>query len=437
MKRVLRPLLIALLWSGASRKLRREKPYLILISGSVGKTSAKDAIADVLARSDRPVLKTLGNMNTEVGTPLSLLGFNELPDGILEWISAMVLTLFPPRIAGKGRPFYVIEVAADRPGDIRFLTDRLGPCDVAVMTPIVAQHIANYASIEELAKEESSILQAVKPEGYALLQSENAPLAAYAGVVSPTLWYGLDGAGGKTGVQGKVTGRTSSGLVCQMEYRVARSLDSVGGKRSQRIEVRTRVMGEHQLYALLVAAAIGFQEGLSADRIKEGLEAYEVPSGRGRIIEGQKGITIVDDTYNGAPDGVKAGLAMLREFAGDRRVVAILGNMNELGDFSEQAHKEVAAAAGALVDFLVVVGPHREIMAKAAHAAGMPKVSLLSFATPEQLISHSSQCVQADDVVYVKGSQNNVRLERFVKKIMAHPEQAGSLLVRQGRSWSH
>jgi UDP-N-acetylmuramoyl-tripeptide--D-alanyl-D-alanine ligase len=436
MKRVLRHYLLALFWSGARRKLTREDPYIILVSGSVGKTSAKEAIAGVLAKSGRPVVKTLGNMNTEIGLPLSLLGFGELPHGPFGWLYASLRGLVPPHTAGKGRPYYVLEVGADHPGDIAYLTDRLGPCDVAVMTPIVAQHIANYASLDELAKEETGILQAVRPDGYALLQSENHSLAGYAKAVPRTLWYGFGVGGTQLGVRGKVTGRSLTGLICQIEYRLAGTPDPTGAKRSGRITVQAKVLGQHQLYALLAAAAIGFQEGVSPEGVQAALEGYEVPAGRGRVIEGYKGITVIDDTYNGAPDGVKAGLQMLKEFAGDRRVVAVLGNMNELGSLAAEAHRDVAATAADSVDFLVVVGPHKDIMLQAALGAGMRAGSVLAFSTPEQLIAQADQCVQANDVVYVKGSQNNVRLERFVKKIMAHPDQARKMLVRQGKNWS-
>lgn len=205
--------------------------------------------------------------------------------------------------------------------------------------------------------------------------------------------------------------------------------------RERNIELQHTFEEKHQLYALLAAATVGLQEGVGKELIIQALEAYMVPQGRGRVIEGVHSITLVDDSYNGAPDGVKAGLAMLHDFAGDRRVVAVLGSMNELGSMAEQAHREVAQHAAETVDFLVVVGQYRDQMLEAAASAGMSRSHMLAFTTPEQLIAQAEEVVRTNDVVYVKGSQNNVRLERFVKALMAHPEQAAQVLVRQGKQW--
>lgn len=127
---------------------------------------------------------------------------------------------------------------------------------------------------------------------------------------------------------------------------------------------------------------------------------------------------------------------MLKPYAKKRRVVAILGNMNEFGDKAEAAHIEVARYAPGKVDYLILAGPFASLMAKEAEAAGLASHQVIAFQTPEQLLDKLDQLVQRGDVVYIKGSQNKVRLERAVKLLMEHPEQAEQLLARQSSFWT-
>ena len=117
--------------------------------------------------------------------------------------------------------------------------------------------------------------------------------------------------------------------------------------------------------------------------------------------------------------------------------MAILGTMNELGSFATEAHTQIAKEAAKQADFFIALGQYAEQMASVAKAAGMSGLAVLSFKTPEQLLEHLDQVIKAKDVVYIKASQNGMFLERIVKRLMAKPELAGELLVRQSRFWDH
>lgn len=433
MKAAFRAYILQKIWRKALARAAQEKPYVITLTGTVGKTSAKEAVAGLLALTGRPVVKTLGNMASDMGLPLSLLGYDEQPAGAWEWFKAAFL-LRPQVISGQ-QPYYVLEFSADKPGDITFLAERF-PADAAVITAITPAHMANYPKFEDLVEEKFSLLKGVREGGYVVLNADDTAIKTHHYKDRPIIWYGItkNTANPRAGVWAHQLAYTDKGLSFEVDFSSGKQLDNFS-KGSSRISVKSSLLGEHQLYPLLAAAAVAYQEGLSPALIKKGMEEYQVPNGRGRLIAGRRNITIVDDSYNSSPEAVKAGLNMLRAIAGDRRVVAVLGSMNELGDMAESAHKEVAAYAAKKVDFLIALGQYQKVMLAAAENAGMDSLDTHGFDTPEQFMRQINQVIEGRDVVYVKASQNGMRLERVVQLLMAKPEQAKDLLVRQHGYW--
>jgi UDP-N-acetylmuramyl pentapeptide synthase len=440
MRRYLRSLVLHLLWKGALRQYRSDRPLVIAVGGSVGKTSTKEAIATLLESSGFRVTKTIGNMATDFGVALSLLGFHDTPVGMFGWFRAILRSWTPPKkYKEKTAHYYVLEYSSDIQGDTNFLTKRIPPA-VAVLTTVVPVHMEQYGSEAAMVEETISLIDGVPAEGIVIANADD-PAQEKA--------LSTERLGGRTVVWYGLAGRTlpkKSGLWIQERELSTHGLHAaftwVGGKgfdaltnHPKPLTIQTRVLGSYQLYPLAAAAAVGYCNRLTPSVIQKGLELYELPAGRGRLIEGRNEVTIIDDTANASPEAVKAGLSLLKPFAGKRRRVAILGTMNELGALSETAHKEVAEEATKHVNLLVVIGKYAPQMMKAAQAAGMPAGQVMRFATPEQFMGHLTQCVQRNDVVYIKASQNGMRLERVVKALMADPQQADKLLVRQGAYW--
>jgi len=426
MRAALRQFVIRRLWQKIHSKIARENPYIITVTGTVGKTSAKEALASMLALSGRPVVKTLGNLATEVGVPLSLMGFEEQPT-TLELLHAVAI--------GKGkvlksseRPYYVLEFSADKAGDIRYITQHISS-QVGVITAITPAHMQGYKNFAELVEEKFSLLDGVVPEGYVVLNADDEAIHTHHYVKHPIFWYGISKTTPtKAGVWAHHVRCNEKGLQCSVSFIVEKG-------KAETIEVQTQLLGEHQLYPVLAAATVAWREQLAVSKIQRAIEQYRMPNGRGVLIAGKRRISIIDDTYNSSPEAVKAGLRMIRSYAGDRHTVAILGSMNELGSFAEEAHREVAKVAAKSVDMFVAVGQYAEMMVDTARKAGMPSMHALSFTTPEHLLGQLEQVVQSDDVVYIKASQNKMRLERVVKALMLKPDQADKLLVRQGNYW--
>lgn len=409
------PALLNLLWKGVARKVAYEKPYVVGVAGSVGKTSTKEAIALVLAQSGRPVVKTHGNLGTDVGIPATLLAsLEEQPSGP-DWLRVVWRALFPPRRRYAQRPYYVLEYASDKPGDIRFLTDRLAP-DLAVISQVAPVHLAAFSGMAALVKEELALAGGLAKGGKLLLNADDQHQRALLDKRSQALTFSLK----------------------EIEKSVRLEKDglrfTVGDD-----EYRANVYGRHQLYPVLAAIAVGRAEGVAAEQIQAGVAEYQVPPGRGRLLSGRNGCLILDDSYNASPEAVKASLRMLDELGRSwkRRRVAVLGQMNELGDYAEAGHLEAAKAAASAVDFLIAVGQYGPKMLAAAQEAGLSPAAATVFATPESLLAGLEDLIQPDDLVLVKASQNGMRLERAVKLIMADPQEAPRLLVRQDAYWQN
>lgn len=406
MKRLLRPVLLYLLWHGVKRKVGFERPRVIAVTGSIGKTSAKEAIATVLETSGFPVVKTHGNLGTDIGVPLSLFGFEELPSR-LGWLLVLWRALFPPCLRYEKRPYYVLEYSSDKPGDIAFLTGKL-PADVGVVTTVAPVHMQFFPDLKALVVEELAVSHGLNAGGSLIANADDPHQAILRQEHVETIWYGMEGI---------EIDRSEAGLAFTR-----------GGIRYQ-----TSLIGVHQLYPLLAAIAVGESEGVSSENILRQVAAYQVPAGRGRLLQGKNGLTIIDDTYNSSPKAVKAALLMLKEIAGKRPTIAVIGHMNELGERSEELHREVAAAASS-VDRLVLVGPHGEAMRDSAVQAGLPTDRIVVFQTSEECLERFAELVFNDEVILIKASQNGMRLERLVKSLLADPADAKQL-VRQSLTW--
>ena len=346
------------------------------------------------------MIKTQGNLNTEIGTPLSFLGFTAQPRG-LQWLTVLYRSAHNLIPTYSQLPYYVLEYSADKPGDIATLAKQI-PCDIAIITLISPVHMKFYKNFEELVKEKMSLLNYIKAGGTAVINQEDP--------------------------------NQNSDFSSVVKYSIH---DLNKEEEAILAQVKDTLIGEPQLTAALIAIKVGMLEGVPTEKITEAIKEYQPPKGRGRLIEGKNNTTIIDDSYNASPASVKAGLKMTHDFAKDksRRSVAILGNMNELGDSSTELHREVAAFAVGLVDQLILSGPLADIMGAAAIAAGFDPLAVVMVENTENLLDVIGELIQAGDIVYVKGSQNGVRLEKVVKKLMKYPEQAKEWLVRQEKSW--
>jgi UDP-N-acetylmuramyl pentapeptide synthase len=421
MKKLLKFVMVPMLGFFARAVVRRYRPRIVMITGSVGKTSTKDAVAAVLAARFY-IRKSEKSFNSEFGVPFTILGVENPWNNPLAWLSVIgsaIALLFLPN---HYPALLVLETGADRPGDLARIL-RIATPDVVIVTrlPEIPVHVEAYASPEAVREEEFSPAYALAPGAPLIIPSDDPYAVASAlQTQARTITYGITddaqvriSAADFYELKGKVVG---------MKAKV-RS----GGERGQAI-VRGSV---GQVQMLPVAAALATAEAFQIP-LTDALTAltnYEPPAGRGRLLSGKNGSIIIDDSYNSSPAAVEEALATLKAFPGAKRRIAVLGDMLELGRYSVMEHQRIGGLVGHSADVIAAVG----IRARAfAIAAGGAKV--MAFENARVAASELPNFIEEGDVILVKGSQS-VRMERIVRELLANPEDAG-LLVRQERRWA-
>lgn len=399
----------------------RYRPRIVLVSGSVGKTSTKDAVAAALSARFL-VRKSAKSFNSEFGVPFAILGVAGHPwQSHLAWLAvaknALALLLLPNHYPN----LLVLEVGADRPGDMARILHIATP-DAVVITRLseVPAHVEAYASPEAVREEEFSPAYALPP---------GAPL-----VVPADDSWALDSATRSSarrisyGVSAGADARVSDVCFYELGGKVAgmRAKAHVAGEQMDLV-VKGAV-GATQLLPPAAALALARAFGISLSESLDALEKYEPPFGRGRLFAGIKGSIIIDDSYNASPAAVEEALATLKAFPHALRRIAILGDMLELGRYSVSEHRRLGTLAGASADVIAAVG----IRAR-AFAAAAPERETLLFGDSVAAVVALPEYVRAGDVVLVKGSQA-VRTERIVEALLADPSDAARL-VRQDRAW--
>ncbi|MEO6536368.1 MAG: UDP-N-acetylmuramoyl-tripeptide--D-alanyl-D-alanine ligase [Candidatus Paceibacterota bacterium] len=428
MKQSLRNIFAYFLAALARGVLKKYKPTVVMVTGSVGKTSTKDAIAAVLD-SRFYMRASEKSYNSEFGVPLTILGAKNPWASPYAWVKvfgeALALHLFPnhyPKIL-------VLEVGADRPGDLARIL-RIATPNIVVVTqlPAVPVHVEAYATPAAVRDEEFAPAYALSPDGCLVYSADDDYVQALAKPLAVKVSsYGVD-----ESADVKLSGAAlykEKGIPVGMESMVA-----AGGK-----EYVLRVkgaLGRPQLLAPAAAIAVALELGMTTKEALKGLESYTPPAGRGRLIAGKNGATIIDDSYNASPAAVEEGLASLQIIASAQpktRRIAVLGDMLELGRYSAREHELIGISAQKLCDVLITVGTRSHATAEAAMTAGMKEECIHQFDTARDAADFLKDFIQKNDAILIKGSQS-VRMERVVEVILANHEDR-QYLVRQDAEW--
>lgn len=413
----------------AKRIVRKYQPWVIGITGSVGKTMTKEAIALVLGDSFR-VRKNERNFNTEIGVPLAIIGITDQPLSMIDWCGAAGRALW---LILRRDPAYptvlVLEMGADHPGDIAELIS-IVPCDIGVITAVGPTHLEYFQTVEAVLKEKSRLVNNLRPNGTAILNRDD------------DLVYPLRQ---KTKASVVTFGFAPDAMVRAQDFHmnidpwVGDSYTKVMGGSVFKINYHgstvpvgfTGVIGTPAVYAALAATAVGVTMGLHLHTIAERLSRLKSAPGRLSLIRGIKHALIIDDSYNSSPAAAVEALSVLGTIASSgRRAWAVMGDMWELGAYTAQAHREVGAAvvAKAHAQYLVTVGERARDSARSAVSAGMRQEDVYSFAYTEEAGRFIQNKLKEGDILLVKGSRG-MHMERIVKELMAEPLRANELLV--------
>jgi len=415
MKNIYLKIIYKILASYARKVLRKHNPIIIAVTGSVGKTSTKEAIFQVLSDEyPEKVRKNYGNLNAEIGVPLTVLGYEKLPNKFL-WPIFLILAWF--KTSPREYPEYLIlELGIEKAGDMKYLTSIAKP-DYAVITSTAPAHIVYFKDIGIYQNEKLAIISSLKESGKAVVNYDDTILNKQRedNIISFAIEKSADYIA--TDIKTSLSG-TDFRVVCT-GYKVA---------------VKSKLLGKHLIYSQLAAFAIADLVGVSRLKIGKSLERIKPIPGRMNLIDGKNNTVIIDDTYNSCnPSSVKAAINLISSIENNSRKVVILGSMNELGKSSKEAHEEVGAYLKDKCDFAVFVGPNATLMARAYG----DKKSCTVFSDRNSLIDALPNIINEKDLILVKASQNGNYFEEVTKAWMKNPKDADRLLVRQGKFWKN
>lgn len=378
------------------RYLAKHRPKIIAITGSNGKTSAKEAIYAVL-KNKYKVRKSEKNYNTEIGAPLSVLGVSP-PISNLFWPITLLRAFVISYFSIKFPEILILEMAADKPGDLKYLMNFIKP-DISVITAIgeLPVHIEYYSGPKAVAEEKSYLIKALDSSGVAILNFDDKIVLEMEGKTRAHIFtYGFkDGA--MIRAFEEQNNFCNDGKFCGLTFK----LDFEG----KIIPVKIKdAYGKPAVYACLTATVVGYVLGMNLVEIAKALEDYKSPKGRLNLIKAGEGVFIIDDTYNASPLSTSVALEFLRDLPAQRKI-AVLGDMKELGKYSEKAHKEIGKEAAKSVEYIFVVGEEAKFIALGALEGGFKKENIFEFSNSTEAGKKLKEIISRGDLILVKGSR--------------------------------
>ncbi|MDO8572942.1 MAG: UDP-N-acetylmuramoyl-tripeptide--D-alanyl-D-alanine ligase [bacterium] len=426
-KSIAKKIIVVIITLEARLVIKKYKPKIIAITGSVGKTSTKDAVYEVIATSFI-ARKSEKSFNSEIGIPLTILGVSNAWGNPLLWAKNILSGLALILLRKHYPQWLVLEVGLEKPGDIRDVTKWLTP-DIVIMTKFsdVPVHVEFFSSPAALMEEKAALVDVLKKEGLLVLNYDDEKVLALKQKSKSAVFT--------FGFSDEATIRASHD---EIEY------DKEGNPEGTIFKVNhdgTAVpahlpgtVGRQYIYSVLAALCVGSFLKINMITMVEAVAKFKTPNGRSRVIKGVKNTYIIDDTYNSSPIAVEAAIATLSQFKTKGRKIAVLGDMLELGKYAVTEHKRIGTLAGGVCNTLLCIGVRARYFAEGAEIGGLSEKNIFQFDDTKEAGKFLELFIKDSDVILVKGSQS-MRMERIVEEIMAHPEEKGELLVRQEEEW--
>jgi UDP-N-acetylmuramoyl-tripeptide--D-alanyl-D-alanine ligase len=410
-KKIGRDLVCSILESQVRRLRKKHNFQVVAVVGSIGKTSTKLSIAHALEPTRRVMYQT-GNYNDRVTVPLIFFG-RRLPSllNVVAWTKIFIKNEATIRLP-KYYDAVVVELGTDGPGQLKDFA-YIQP-DIAVVTAVTPEHMEYFKTLDAVAAEELSVCEYAKK----VIVNVDDTAAEYLKGRS-VLTYGL--ADGATYRAVELSHKGLQGTEVELQLGVVPAFPATA-----------RILGKQGIKIMLAAAATAELLGLSPEEIQRGVQEIAPFAGRMQILKGVRDSTIIDDTYNASPQPVLAGLDVLYAAEASQRI-AILGNMNELGDYSQEAHETVGRYCDpSKLDLVVTIGPDAaRYLAPAAEERGC---RVKPFSSPYEAGDYVKANMKEGAIVLAEGSQNRVFAEESLKVLLADKTDYQKL-VRQSQEW--
>ncbi|MBI4433538.1 hypothetical protein HY632_02100 [Candidatus Uhrbacteria bacterium] len=406
--------------------IERQQPRVIGITGSVGKTSTKEAIRAVLAATAR-VRSAPKNYNNEIGLPVSIIGGTAPGSSLVAWAVLLLRGMQQQWVRRTSYPeILVLEYGADHPGDLAHLVQIAQP-QIGVVTAVGPAHTEFFRTIDRVIAEKQRLVEGLPRDGVAVLNADDAHVMRM-----------------RTHTRAQVVtyGFSESADIRGAEYQVAWQQEVPTGiafkvlAEGSAVPIHLRgCLGTSHASAALAAAAVGLALRQNLVAISHALEQYVPPPSRMCMLAGIKRTILIDDSYNASPLAVMSALEAVGELRTQGRRIVVLGDMLELGPLTESEHVHVGERVAELhPDYFVVVGEAMRGAAARARESGMPEDRVLMFRTAPEAGRYVQDLLASGDVVLVKGSQG-MRMERVVVELMAEPLRKAELVCRQDPAW--
>jgi UDP-N-acetylmuramoyl-tripeptide--D-alanyl-D-alanine ligase len=424
MKDLIKPFIITILTREAKLVLARHKPFIIGVTGNLGKTSTKDAVYAVM-KDHFYVRRSEKSMNTEFGAPLTILGEKSGWSNPLSWIKILVRGFFV--IWQKDYPTHlVLEIGADRPGDIKSITSWIKP-NIVVVTQFgqVPVHIEFFENRDAIIQEKGYLVEALAEDGVFIYNADDHDAQILlAKTKAITISVGIHNEAEVKAGTVKIYGNPIEGTETDV------MIDGAAHHL-----VLSSVIGKSPVYAALPALAVAKVLAIPYEIACASLRDADKPKGRMRILPGINGSILIDDTYNASPKATEHGLQTLASLDVKHKI-AVLGDMLELGSHTKEEHHKIGMIAAKSCHKLFTVGIRSRITAEGALDGGMLDDNIMQCDTSMDAGRELVKVLKAGDVVYLKGSQG-IRMERAMKMILAETHIPDQVLVRQEKEWAN
>ncbi|MCF7795733.1 UDP-N-acetylmuramoyl-tripeptide--D-alanyl-D-alanine ligase [Patescibacteria group bacterium] len=413
-----------------SKKIvKKYKPKIIGITGSVGKTTSKNAVYEVL-KNRYKVRMSPKSYNSELGLPLTIMNL-ETSKSFFIWIINIFKGIKLLLKKDKNYPeILILEMGADKPGDISYLRNIIKP-DIAILTEVSPSHLEKFDNLDNILKEKLQIFNTGDSDQKAILNLDNPLIKkSQTDIDANIITYGINEDADIKAFNINSTNTFDDNYTSGIEFDLKYKNETAHVKMQY-------LLGKHQIYSILSAFAIGVIFNLTLEDIKNSLEDTKPQNGRMSLLKGIKNTWIIDDTYNSSPIASVSALEALSSSSILGKKVAVLGDMLELGASSESEHKKIGYRVQDLeIDLLITVGERSRDIARGSIEAGMDENTVFTFSNTKDAGKFIQNRIKQNDLILIKGSQS-IRCEKIVKEIMANPLNAKNLLVRQTGIWEN
>jgi len=464
MKNFFKKIVLTIITFQAKFILKKNKPFIVAITGNLGKTTTKDMIVAAIKNDLRDkvsgenlVLGSKKSMNSEFGIPLTILGMESGWNSILSWIT-IILAGFSRMLDKYHFKYLVLEVGADSPNDIKKVCEYITP-DVVVLTGFakVPVHIEFFdGDRNKLIREKKYLVEALKSGGTFIFNEDdedckNIALEVLNKRKDEVNLKSFSLKEKESDIYTKeiklISHETESGIL-KLD---GLSADFILNKNIERKISLNQTLGEAIIYSVMPAILVGDILDIDIDHIIKNIESTNRTNGRMKILDGIYNTTIIDDTYNASPKAVEHGIETINKINTNNKKIFVLGDMLELGEFTKEEHEKIGELVSNKCDILITSGIRSKFIAKSAIMTGMNGENVYettnSIEAGRTLLNILEALVEDDykkgkvesniggHIIFIKGSQGS-RMEKVVKMILSKNHNPQTDLVRQDEAWS-